>query len=881
MRFVIREVAVGLTFVVLSIAMTWPLARLTSTAIFGPADPLLNAWILNWDFIATFHHPLQLFQAPVFFPAKYALAFTENSYGVALWTFPFFLFGASAITAHSIAMILGFAFCGYGAYTLGRMITGSVAAGFIAGVFFAFVPYRFHHLSHVTYVWAGWLPLLLASLIHYVRHPSGKRAALFGAVFFMNGLTCLHWFTFGSLAIVLTSVLAALLLHRTSDFRFFARLAVAIAVAGTLLLPFLLPYWQAGRLYGLRRSYAETMGYSATWRDWFRAPRENKLYGSLTPAEAYQDEHPLFPGFAILALAGCALISERGATGGRRIRWLLGTLDILIVLSAVIVALSIAHGSVDLETGRLRLLAVDGSSDPTMILAILLLIRLSIRRPRGRSRDDARFLYVACALLWIVLGIVGSLGLHTAFHTFLFDHFRAFQGIRVPARWSMIAYVGLAGLGAIGAQTLLEKRIRWRASLTVGICAVLLVEGRAAPISWYLVSPDPPPVYRWLAQVPIRGAVLELPMRQIFSEYWYLLGATIHHRPLINGTSGFDPPGFSQLVDLTHRDPIGDDLLPILERRGCSLIVVHVDEIYGAAPVREWLRREIGRGRLSFVRRFDHHIWGDYVFAVTRTEPDAARWRAPERVDPSGRTPTQSLNEFLDRGGYTYNASTFGYLGEPVFSQDVRGTLTVSGWAMSPAGIAAVNLLFDDHRVRIPAPILPSPWVSEPMPWYPRTTRPAFYATVLPPPRIDGRTDLQVEIIDGRGRRTLLDDTMFRWSRKRGLKADDWNAISLQAMLVRAGLDEHSAKDVLDRRITAADLSDRIVADMRGRSDAEFLNRVFYILFDRPPDSFASARYLDKLARGQWRYVVVDTLIESPEFARLYLRPGVPMEPLR
>ena len=870
-RFAARETAVALAFIALSIAMTWPLAPLASVAVLGPADPYVSAFILNWDYNATFHHPLRLFHPPVFYPAMYALAFSEHLYGIALWTFPFFLFGASPITAHSVGMILGFALCGYGAYVLGRLITGSVAAGFVAGVFFAFVPYRFHHLTHISYVWAGWIPLLLAALIHYGRQPSAKRAALFGAVFFMNGLTCLHWFAFGSFAIVL----AAIVIGR--DWRFFARLAIAVAVAGTLLVPFLLPYRRAAELYGMKRSYAETLPYSAHWRDWFTPPRENKLYGGLTPDEAYEGEHPLFPGFVVLMLSGCALL-QRGVETSRAKRILLGTLDVAIIVSAVITILTIAHGSVDWHIGGLRILAVEGSSDPAMACMIFLLIRLVIRVPSIRQPDDEALI----AALWIALGILGSFGLRTVFHRFLFDHVPPFQSIRVPARWSTIAYVGLSMLAAIGTAALMRRFVRGRIVLPIAISAALLFECRDAPIHWYLTVPEQPAVYRWLAEVPIHGAVLELPIRELFSDYSSLLGATIHHRPLINGVSSFEPPGFTDLIDAAHREPIPDDLVPRLERRRCSLIIVHVDELYGRRPiVREWLRKELARGRLAFVRRFDHHIWGDYVFALTRCEPQSARWRAPELRDPSGRTPTETLQAFLEQDGFTYNASIFGLHAEPGFFQDVRGDVTVSGWAMSPNGVSSVDLLFDSGRIRVPARLLPAPWVARPMPWYPRTQRPGFTATLPPPPGVPAVSDVQVEIVDGLGQRTRLEDRAFRWSRKRALKPDDWNVTALDAMLVRAGLDPQWRSGVLNRMFTMADLGDRIVTEMKGRPDADFLARAFNVLFNRPPDRVASFRYFEKLARGTWRRDVVDSLIESPEFARLYLRPGVRMEPLR
>src|SRR5437016_9379980 len=76
-------------FLLLSIAMTWPLARNIDRAFAWSGDPYINTWILDWDWYATFHQPLHLFDANSFYPAVDSLAFSENIYGIAILLFPF------------------------------------------------------------------------------------------------------------------------------------------------------------------------------------------------------------------------------------------------------------------------------------------------------------------------------------------------------------------------------------------------------------------------------------------------------------------------------------------------------------------------------------------------------------------------------------------------------------------------------------------------------------------------------------------------------------------------------------------------------------------------------------------------------------------------
>src|SRR5438876_11588057 len=129
-------------FLLLTVAMTWPLARNIDRGVAWSGDPYINTWILDWDWCATFHQPLHLFDANAFYPARDSLAFSENLYGIAMLLFPFRAAGVPPVAAHNLGILTGFALSGFGAYLLGRLITGSAMAGVAAGVFYAFLPFR-------------------------------------------------------------------------------------------------------------------------------------------------------------------------------------------------------------------------------------------------------------------------------------------------------------------------------------------------------------------------------------------------------------------------------------------------------------------------------------------------------------------------------------------------------------------------------------------------------------------------------------------------------------------------------------------------------------------------------------------------------------------
>ena len=207
----IRELLIILVFFLLTSLMTWPYVTRLRDAVAGPGDPYLVSWMLWWDYHQTFTDPLNLFQSNTFYPYRYTLAFSETCYGVALPFFPLFALGARPLTVHAVAMFFGFVLSGYAAFRLTRTLTGSNGAAWVAGILFAFIPYRFNLLAQLMYEFSIWLPLIFEALILFVRERSWKRAAWLGFVFFMTGLASVSWLL---MSLIPLAIIGAILLTR-------------------------------------------------------------------------------------------------------------------------------------------------------------------------------------------------------------------------------------------------------------------------------------------------------------------------------------------------------------------------------------------------------------------------------------------------------------------------------------------------------------------------------------------------------------------------------------------------------------------------------------------------------------------------------------------
>jgi hypothetical protein len=654
----VRELMIFAAFCILTVLMTWPWVLHLRDAVADRGDPYMIAWTLWSDYHQTFHNPFHLFDANIFYPYRYTLAFSENDYGIALLLFPLFALGLRTLTIHSIATFLGFAFSGYGAFRLTRTLTESNGSAWIAGIIFAFIPYRFHVLSHLHYLFAGWVPLLLEGFVLFVLRPSWRRASWFGIAFFMNALSCISWFI---MTLIPLGLVAALLVAnswpRLRGREFWLRGGVALLVATVALLPFLAPYYVVSIKYGLRWQPWEFAYNSPSMIHWLVSDPRNKLWQNL--GANIPGGHKLFPGMLapLLAIAALRIKSKsRVSSESPIMRYLAIALEVTIVLAAVIGVLALGYGSATYRVLGHQLLRLDWRSPGhalTVILVVvtarllLMLPRLVRRVRRGRGvpavknhAEDARAtigsadrtltasLAIGVGLIWTVWGFLSSLGANFFVNNWLHDYVLPFQSIRIPSRAAMICYVGLAVLGGIGAAQIAGWAYRYvahprtRAIVFALFGVALLFELHASPLRFEKGEVDPSALALRLKQTPMRGGLVELPSEEGTNRDFYMLRAADHGRPLVNATSSFISP-LTNEINLATRAQISDSFLNLLEKIPASYLVIHNDRLVPELrpDYENFLARQIVRGRLRFINRFDGH---SDLYAVVSTEPDAA-----------------------------------------------------------------------------------------------------------------------------------------------------------------------------------------------------------------------------------------------------------------
>jgi hypothetical protein len=642
----LRELLVVLAFCLLTAALTWPYVTRLRDAVVDPGDPYLISWIMWWDYHQTFRDPLNLFHANTFYPLRYTLAFSEHCYGLALLFFPLFALGLRPLTVHAVAEFFAFALSGYGAYRLGRTLTGSEGVAWVAGIVFAFTPHRFHLMSQAMYLFSAWIPLTFEALVLFARSRSRGRAAWMGVSFFMLGLTTVSWF---ALALVPLGLAAVLLATRHGLWRerdFWRRGAAAVALAALALAPFMYPYYLVSKLYNFKRSVQEVKDNSAWPVHWLSVERRNKLWSGMGSTLFQGERHKLFPGLLplLFSLAALLLVEplRRHAPAvepdARARRWV-RRLD---VVALVALALAIPAAGLD-ETDRFGgLFRYVTSARLWTLMTAALVARMCLAYPsflraahanlletlKSRRRCDAFWL----GLMLTAVGFCYSLGWNFFFYRICYDLLPIFRSMRVPTRGAMFASLGLAllaGLGVralAGAVTARRPRVRtW--AVYASACALLLLELNAAPLEFMRGAVYPDAVTLRLRETEMRGGVVVLPTGPEYN-HAYMLRAADHRKPLIVGTSGFNSPQSDEIHNWTAAGTIPMGLLRLLEEIPASYVVVKNESI---PPERRtnyatFLSRAVAAGRLRFVNRFDGR---DDLYAVVKTEPDARAEASP------------------------------------------------------------------------------------------------------------------------------------------------------------------------------------------------------------------------------------------------------------
>lgn len=294
----------------LALVLTWPLGDPRARVLPDMDDAFFSIWRLAWIAHQLVRDPVALFDANIFYPATHTLAYSDAMLLVGLAGTPFLWAGVPPAVVHDGLLIAAIVSSAWAMYALARRLTADRLAATLAGVVFAFAPYRFAHIGHLELQWTAWMPLALLALHALVERPRVRAGLALGGCLAAQLLCSVYYGVF--LAVTAGVAWIALVVVHGMRPRLVASTAVAIVPLVLVAVPYLAPY-AASRSAHPPRTAAEIDLYSATPADYLRVPTFNALRGRevLGPAT---EERSLYPGAAVFALAVVALWRPRAGT---------------------------------------------------------------------------------------------------------------------------------------------------------------------------------------------------------------------------------------------------------------------------------------------------------------------------------------------------------------------------------------------------------------------------------------------------------------------------------------------------------------------------------------------------------------------------------------
>ena len=321
-----RGVCVPLAYVGISILMTYPVIMHLSTRVIGYGPDVWVFWWNNWwlkKALVTGSNP---YVTPyLFYPEGVNLTYHSFSWlNSAAWLLLEPLLGP--VLAYNLTVLWVFPIAGWGMYCLVRDLTGSRAASFLAGLIYAFVPYRLGQINHAILLGTQWIPLYTLYLLRAIREGRWRNVLLAALFFVLTALV--GWNLFVYLLIWTAFISAFSLIRKTAPWRQVAHTSVLIVGVGIVCVsPLLFPM--------LTSPVAGEQTLGDVQQDWM----QTDLLAYLIPSKSHpvwgQAVQPLYDrlmrprrvvyvGYVVMALLGYGL--ARKTVRQRTALWWFGAL---------------------------------------------------------------------------------------------------------------------------------------------------------------------------------------------------------------------------------------------------------------------------------------------------------------------------------------------------------------------------------------------------------------------------------------------------------------------------------------------------------------------------------------------------------------------------
>ena len=604
---------IWIAFFFLTIIITYPLIFRAYNSLTNLLDPLLNTYVLWWNWDSLLNAWGNYYNPPIFYPNINTIAYTENLFFIGLYTAPIYLITQNSIFAYNSAVFLNYFLSGIAMFYLIYHLIKRVDIAFISSAFFAFTSYHFSKRSHLHISSYQWMPFILLFLHRYAQKPQFKLILTVTLFALFQSLSSLY---LGIFSIFLVSLFLLYQFIISREFRKRKTVLQIILCAIIFIIifyPIISPYLYHQKL-GFTRSLSEAKRFSADIYSYLGTFRSNLIWGSIAYKYgnfARAEAEGFFPGIVIVMLSIFGVLSffkkisiQSSIHNLSSKTFLISEIiDIFITLQIIIIILIILFNGIQLKIWGVEV-TIRRLKNPFLILTLTLFLKIiidlwlvknkKIKFWDSTSNERIFYLLLTIIAVFLTLGpIIHLNGKEIGYGPYFlfYKYIPGIAGMRVPGRFYVLVLIGICVMAAYGLQRILQHLQKFSQPwLCIIFLAIILMENYNGPLpatktntnikSSYpspilnIKREDIPPVYNWLSTMPDDINILELPYNNFNLNVQYQYYSRYHNKRLINGYSGYVPSSYYYIEHLLRNFP-DEESLNFLKDINVNLIIFH------------------------------------------------------------------------------------------------------------------------------------------------------------------------------------------------------------------------------------------------------------------------------------------------------------------
>ncbi|RJP72358.1 MAG: hypothetical protein C4532_06290 [Candidatus Abyssobacteria bacterium SURF_17] len=534
-KFLKRHTPLALAYLAITVLFTYPqILHMTTGCIEPPIGGSNDQYLLMWDAWWVKEALFDLKTSPYHthllnYPQGASLALSEIGVLNGILSAPFqFLVDEphGLILGYNILIVFSFVATAIGMYALAFDISGSRAAAFIAGIGFAFMPYRALYVTTLNLLSTAWIPLYILFLSRTLRSPRLRNAA-WSAIFFLLTLHSSFGYAFFLMLFSMVFVIA----HLVSDYKnvLNKQVIAALAMVSGLCLIIVVPNMIMILVVGISWSQpVEVSGLLSANLVGYLFPSDQQvlfrfLFSFLPPFDYYISGVPGHMTFVSFTLVGLFIYGIVKTPRKQSLPWLI-------------------------------------------VFGFFLLLSLGPRLHFWSWETNIRLPYLL-----------------------VMKYLPFSSAMRTPCRFVVLERIALIIIAAYGMKALFAGKadnpahdlgVSWRRRVLLPGVLALLVAAELLHIPFRYVSADVPEIYLEISRSDKEFAVVDLPITRYRDIAKYMFYQTVHQKPIPIGIvnrpeAGLEDTTGGILSILRSIDEITPQLLDALRDYGAGYVIMH------------------------------------------------------------------------------------------------------------------------------------------------------------------------------------------------------------------------------------------------------------------------------------------------------------------